>query len=92
MGTICRVRKLKYYIYQKEQTCYNTGIGKVNTLMKITEVTKPSKTAILESLKEDTDHTFSESTLEEIAESISNFDAAQEPLTLEQAFDVIDAM
>ena len=59
--------------------------------MKITEVTKLTKTAILESLKEDKEHTFSDVTLEEIAESVANFNESATAMTTEEALNLLRA-
>jgi len=40
--------------------------------MKLTEVIQPSSKAIFESIKEENNHSFNDSTLQEISESISN--------------------
>jgi hypothetical protein len=45
--------------------------------MKINEVAQPSTKAIFESLKSDSNHSFSESTLMKIAESVSRNQIAE---------------
>ena len=60
--------------------------------MKITEVTKPSTNEIFESIKADKDHSFSEDTMQAIAESISKATTDEQPMTLEQALTVIDSL
>ena len=53
--------------------CYNKYVAsKLNNTMKLTEVIQPSTKSIFESLKEENNHSFSEGTLQEISESISN--------------------
>ena len=58
--------------------------------MKLTEVLQPSAQAIFESLKEDTEHTFNDSNLKAISESVANFDQAAKPMTVEELFSFLD--
>ena len=60
--------------------------------MKINEVFEPSAKAIFESLKEDKDHTFSESTLQEISESIANAKFSMQPMTTEEFNSWLDSI
>ena len=53
--------------------------------MQINEVIQSSKKELFESLKSDKDHTFSESTLMEITEAVTNFDAKQPGMTVDEA-------
>lgn len=58
--------------------------------MKLTEVLQPSAQAIFESLKEDTEHTFGDTELKAISESVANFDQTAKPMTLEALFSALD--
>jgi hypothetical protein len=58
--------------------------------MRLTEINQPSKKAIFESLKSDKDQPFSDDTLQEIAESISNFSEAQPGMTVDEALEWLD--
>jgi hypothetical protein len=58
--------------------------------MKLTEVLQPSASAIFESLKEDTDHTFGDAELQAISESVANFDQTAEPMTIDEFFNFLD--
>lgn len=55
--------------------------------MRLNEINTPSKKAIFESLKSDKDHTFNTETLQEIAESISNFDNSQPGMSVDEALE-----
>jgi hypothetical protein len=44
--------------------------------MKITELTKIAQEQVFESLKADTDHTFSDETLQEIAQAVASNDGS----------------
>lgn len=52
--------------------------------MKLTEVLHPSATAIFESLKEDTENTFSDSELQAISESVAKFDQNAEAMSVNE--------
>jgi hypothetical protein len=58
--------------------------------MRLNEINQPSKKAIFESLKSDKDHTFNDDTLQEITESVSNFNHNQESMTVEEALEWLD--
>lgn len=58
--------------------------------MKLTEVIQPSATAIFEHLKEDTTHNFSDNSLQQISESIINFDQEAVPMTIDELFKFLD--
>jgi hypothetical protein len=58
--------------------------------MKLTEVLQPSAQAIFESLKEDTEHTFGDTELQAISESVANFNQTAKPMTLEALFSALD--
>jgi hypothetical protein len=58
--------------------------------MKLTEVLQPSAHAIFESLKEDTQHTFGDTALKAISESVANFERAAEPMTIDEFFTFLD--
>ena len=58
--------------------------------MKLTEVLQPSSKAIFESLKEDTNHTFGDTELQAISESVANFDQTAEPMTIDEFFNFLD--
>lgn len=53
--------------------------------MQINEVIQSSKKELFESLKSDKDHTFNESTLMQITEAVTNFDANQPGMTVDEA-------
>lgn len=58
--------------------------------MKLTEVLQPSAKSIFESLKEDTDHSFSDAELTAISESVATFESKATPMTIEQLFNRLD--
>lgn len=58
--------------------------------MKLTEVIQPSAQAIFESLKEDTEHTFNDTTLQAISESVATFEQTAEPMTIDEFFTFLD--
>jgi hypothetical protein len=60
--------------------------------MKINEVIQPSAKAIYESLKQDTDHTFSDDTLKQIAESASSAKFTKVASTLEEVDSWIESL
>ena len=53
--------------------------------MQINEVTQNSKKELFESMKVDTDHTFTDSTLKQIAEAVTTFDKSQPAMTVDEA-------
>ena len=53
--------------------------------MQINEVTQNSKKELFESMKADKDHTFTESTLKQIAEAVTTFDNSQPAMTVDEA-------
>ncbi len=55
--------------------------------MRLNEINQPSKKAIFESLKSDKDQPFAEGTLQQIAESISNFDKNQPSMSVDEALE-----
>jgi hypothetical protein len=60
--------------------------------MRLNEINQPSKKAIFESLKSDTDHTFSDGTLMEITEAVSNFDKNQPSMTVNEAIEWLNQL
>lgn len=60
--------------------------------MRLNEINKPSKKAIFEGLKSDTEHTFSNQVLEEIAESVSNFNHNQPGMTVTEAIEYLESL
>ena len=60
------------------------------SIMKLTEVLQPSAKSIFESLKEDTDHSFDNTELTAISESVANFEIKAKPMTLDELFNRLD--
>lgn len=60
--------------------------------MRLNEINQPSAKSIFESLQSDKEHTFSNETLQEIAESIGKFDNSKPGMTVEEAINWLDNM
>jgi hypothetical protein len=60
--------------------------------MRLNEINQPSKKAIFEGLKSDPDQPFSDSTLMEIAESVSNFDKNKTSMTVDEAIEWLNQL
>ena len=55
--------------------------------MRLNEINQPSKRAIFEGLKADKNHSFTEETLVEITESVSNFDKNQPSMSVDETIE-----
>ena len=58
--------------------------------MQFNELKQPSKQTILEGLRADNGHTFSDTELQAIAEAINKFDHNQQSMTVKEAIEWLD--